>query len=130
MFLLLQVVPINVSTYYLILFGLTMLTIVIPNALLAHGANIVGLRSLKFVYSTHQIFSIGFGIYNPSFWLPCLVLLVLSTGVSLIANTVRFQAFALHRKKMADWRRDRISKNRAYRQMIAEKRQRPGNRPK
>lgn len=118
----------NLDPAYLI--GLYVLAIfpavMIPNILVMSGRMALGLRAIRI--SCLTIFMVSLIATGLAFFqemsvfsagiLSCLLALL----AYVVSHTVRFQAFALHRHRMASWSKERLRKNRKFKEVVAKRR--------
>lgn len=120
--LLMIILSLELKTFYLTMVMTCCVTVIIPNALINHGKNILGIRLLQTICLLYILASSAIAIQKSEHFILSLIITSMSGLVIFITKTIAFQTMALHRKKMAEWGRERIKKNKAYYQKIIDER--------
>jgi hypothetical protein len=100
--------------------------VMIPNIMVMSGRMALGLRAIRISSGTIFVVSLlatGLAFFQdmPVFSSGLLACLLASVAY-VVSHTVRFQAFALHRSRMASWSKDRLRKNREFKEDVAKRR--------
>lgn len=113
--------PYLVAIYFCIFFP----AILVPNIILSLGRKDLSLKLIRLAAKFFIIVALlGFLMIDRQLVEVVLQLLAVSLAclTLFITHTVRFQAFALHRSRMAAWSKERMRKNKAFKEAIKQKR--------
>lgn len=93
--------------------------VLVPNTIIVQGGMALGINCIRWVLGTFILTSVGclvavFTAVGEVFLGACVALAASLLAFS-ITFTIRFQAFALHRKRMIQWSKERLEKNRVFR---------------
>jgi len=106
---------------YISILLITVISLGVPNLLIVSGKNTLGIKYLQIISKLHIVIASLLLFQGVPIAYLSVVVIASALLVIWITRTIRFQVFALHRKKMADWGRERIKKNKAFRQAIKDK---------
>ena len=99
---------------------------VIPNILIVKGKTALGTKYIGWFARLYIV--LGFLSFNFTF--PQVATNIMAIAFALITlliiNSVRFQVFLLHLKRMAEWGKERMKKNKVFNDKIKENRRRAG----
>lgn len=93
--------------------------VLVPNTIIMQGGMTLGIQCVRFVLGAFVLIAFGcmVAVLNAAggVFLGAFVALTTSLLAFIITFTIRFQVFAFHRKRMVQWSKERLEKNRVYR---------------
>lgn len=109
-----------------IIFFVVCPAVIVPNMMMAFGYGDWGVRlvriSAPLFFVVSVVGTIADSFQNGKYLIGGLIGCLLAGLTLFITYTVRFRAFLLHRSRMAAWSKERMRKNKAFKEAIKQKR--------